>query len=232
MSRILVVPDIHDQVEKVERILSSFTYDKVIFLGDYFDSWTGTPKDAAKTAQWLIANFSNPNYTFLLGNHDLFYLYGEFPCSGNTFEKFRAIDNVIEDDRVKFNSYFKLCHWIGDWCLSHAGLHKTWFEHPISGITQSNTEELCKKALESIWSSSDPILLAGRSRGGPQRVGGIVWLDWSEFEPIENVNQIVGHTAGKEVRAKAGTASLNFCIDTHLNHVGVLEGGAFLIKDV
>jgi hypothetical protein len=53
----------------------------------------------------------------------------------------------------------------------------------------------------------------GRGRGGPARIGGLVWLDWNtEFTPIEGLNQIVGHSSGSEVRVKRGVNSINYCI--------------------
>jgi len=45
-------------------------------------------------------------------------------------------------------------------------------------------------------------------------VGGIFWCDFNaEFEPIEGLNQIFGHTAGKNIRVRHTETSKNFCID-------------------
>jgi hypothetical protein len=59
--------------------------------------------------------------------------------------------------------------------------------------------------LDRIVAGEDSDLLnVGASRGGYDRVGGPLWLDWSrEFRPVAGLNQIVGHTPARGVlRAK------------------------------
>lgn len=95
-----------------------------------------------------------------------------------------------------------------------------------------------------------PLFEAGWSRGGRQQHGGILWADWSEFSPVSGVNQIVGHTPHEvpEITVKlAGGAvkhynavewaynkhavlakqlqSVNYALDTHLNHFMVITDG-------
>jgi hypothetical protein len=38
-------------------------------------------------------------------------------------------------------------------------------------------------------------------------------MDWEMFEPVPGVNQIVGHTPGKQVREKTIPGSRNLCVD-------------------
>lgn len=75
----------------------------------------------------------------------------------------------------------------------------------------------------------------GACLGGPVHViGGPMTLNWNwEFEPIEGVNQIVGHTCGPKVREKSGPSSQNWCIDVHnTGVVGWIENGEFRIEQV
>ena len=60
---------------------------------------------------------------------------------------------------------------------------------------------MAESELDRIASGKDSHLLhVGPSRGGYDRVGGPLWLDWSrEFRPIAGLNQIVGHTPAKGV---------------------------------
>ena len=48
----------------------------------------------------------------------------------------------------------------------------------------------------------DPILGAGEDRGGLQRHGGPLWMDWGSLIPIPGIHQLVGHTADTEIREK------------------------------
>jgi hypothetical protein len=85
-------------------------------------------------------------------------------------------------------------------------------------------------------------------------VGGVTWLDWSrEFLPVAGWHQIVGHSPSRSVRAaftseastghwefrhepvaaevsdRTGYHSMNWCLDTHLKCVGIVEGNTFAI---
>jgi hypothetical protein len=80
---------------------------------------------------------------------------------------------------------------------------------------------------------------AGRSRGGPKKGGGIVWLDFKqEFQPIEGLKQIVGHTYHKNGRVNPhhldGNVNPadcdNLCIDNGLNEYIVFSNGKLEIK--
>lgn len=65
--------------------------------------------------------------------------------------------------------------------MSHAGFHPVWIKEP-------NVEKIlarCGKAMESAERRVvDPILGAGKDRGGPQEIGGPLWLDFGNFVPI------------------------------------------------
>ena len=70
--RTLIIPDIHQQIEHVDELLEreSGNYDRVTFLGDYFDSYDDSTS-IIRTANWLKDKIENyPDWTSLLGNHD------------------------------------------------------------------------------------------------------------------------------------------------------------------
>ena len=96
-------------------------------------------------------------------------------------------------------------------------------------------DNMAKEAISTLKDEQrvTPWLQAGRGRGGTGRVGGLDWLDWSsEFVPIEGLNQIVGHSSRPDVRTKTAANSYNICIDTHLNHVILMDGdGKIHLKD-
>ena len=54
-----------------------------------------------------------------------------------------------------------------------------------------------------------------------------------EFEPVEGLNQIVGHTRDITIREKTTQNSRNYCVDTHLNHVVLVnDDGTIAIEPV
>lgn len=221
--RTLIVPDVHEKVDKLERALKSTKHDKVVFLGDYFDKF-GQP-NTLEIATWLKHNLSNPNYTFLLGNHDVHYFFGLEQCSGFTHEKKITIRQVLTQSDISKFKFFELVD--NKWLCSHAGFHPGLFDTLLTTedqlkqfkTTQSKVLRLVSNGARHEW------IRAGVSRGGDAAEGGVTWLDFKDFQPIHGFNQIVGHTHRDFVREKHLSTSKNYCIDTGLNHAILIEDG-------
>ena len=109
--KIIVIPDIHNHVYWIENFLKGQKYDKVIFLGDYFDDFDDTHKDAEITANWLKNSLTYDNRIHLWGNHDLDYCYPknlELWCVGFTDEKCKTINSILKWDDWKKMKYFHI----------------------------------------------------------------------------------------------------------------------------
>jgi hypothetical protein len=206
--KILVIPDVHQKLEKVSLILENNSYDMLISLGDWFDDFYDTPEQAEKTAHYIVGLYSRlgERFVWLLGNHDVPYLYpalyDRYACSGNTSAKLKAIQNIFKGHKPLGYSP-KLAHVIEiDGCypliLSHAGVSEHHFGRPrrLKKAEAASVLELCEQALSlSEKNLSHHILKAGHARGGMESVGGINWLDWRhEYVPVKKLSQIVGHT--------------------------------------
>jgi hypothetical protein len=258
----VIVPDVHEQYEKLLKILAKYPGLWMVFLGDWFDSFANHGAPTTNTfaiCKWLQENIVNPLYTFLWGNHDLHYAFpiNDLCCSGWNRNKLAIIRNHIGDTMEGWKR-FKLFHWIGEaaneeekgnliqsneYLLSHAGLHP-YLLHPVYGFGKQYLQERAEEALyKARYEKTVTPMLAigpGRYTGARVRCGGVVWLDWNtEFTPVEGLNQIVGHTPADNVRTKmlrnkAGViVSANYCLDTHLNHVIlVFDDGTLQIENV
>src|ERR1035441_7570735 len=79
----------HDVLDRIEAIIADERADRIVFLGDYFDQFDDTPRDAARTAAWLAKSLTDPRRTHLIGNHDASYLWpvDSTYCPGFTWEK-------------------------------------------------------------------------------------------------------------------------------------------------
>lgn len=240
----VIIPDVHEQIGKLKKVIEKYDPDVewIVFLGDFFDTFKGLTWETHETTRWLADNLLNPKYVFVWGNHDLHYMMpiNAMICSGFDAKKLAIIRNILSDKHWK---QFKLAHFLWDqpepnedrneWLVSHAGLHP-YFIHPYHGWSRKYVAEQCEEAMYKLKYEQNvvPLLQCGRGRGGIARIGGIVWADWNrEFEPIEGLNQIVGHTPGDDVRTKVlrdksndpkkrgSVVSMNYNLDTHLNHV-------------
>lgn len=212
--------------------------DKVISAGDFFDDFNDTPEIAQRTAWFVNELLEHSNFTWIQSNHDQAYAYCKgkgsvFGCSGFTLEKQKAIKSAM-GDRLYQN---QLAYWTGiddgsdpkktdpnGFLISHAGLHPSFI--PPTGFSWGWLEKRLKEAQKKARANiPDPFLMAGMSRGGSEVYGGITWLDWSDFEPISDFRQILGHSPGAVPRRKVCPENMNdnWCLDTHLKHYGILN---------
>jgi hypothetical protein len=246
--RHLIIPDVHDKVERAQYILDHETYDRVVFLGDYFDDFRTGVSDAENTARYVLEWMRRKDTTLLLGNHD--YPYGwalwnaQSMCSGWTPDKHKAINKILAWHDWK---QFKLHYWADDThLLSHAGFHRELLykqdcpvRPQVDNILQRTLDELHGSVNDNPFlrrPSNRRIMEAGRMRGGDHEFGGIIWCDFSELDGIPGINQVVGHTARNHVRMtdhhSETDLTRDFCIDTHLEHYAILDNGSLSIVPV
>ena len=246
--KIVIVADPHNHHTKLDTILKKEDGDINICLGDWFDSFSlDDPSDYTATAKYLKDVFlPNPkNYT-LFGNHDIHYLFNTSVtwCSGYEPWKYKAIDKVLGSDRSSIREKF---HWfivVDDILLTHAGLDQRLL--PPVCVTnervfkyleeQSNDANIKININERHW-----FYEAGYARGGRNKSGGIVWCDFDEeFQPIDELKQIVGHTnqyrTGKAAQYhREGFTNIaesnNICIDCNLSQYITISNGKLELKN-
>jgi len=189
----IFIGDIHGKHEIVSRALDKDGLK--VFVGDFMDSFDRSVSDQEKCLLLVLDAIEKKEAISIFGNHELNYLMpSRHRCSGYSGRgKF-----MIQRHQKRINELFVPFYQpTPEWFISHAGLHP---EVSDRGYDFSDL--------------SSPAHWIGWVRGGRNPVGGIFWCDFnSEFKPLEGLNQIFGHTAGKEIRTKHGENSLNYCID-------------------
>lgn len=231
--KVAIIPDIHQDLTRlgiILRNLKSMGITKKVFLGDWFDTFDQDANTHLETAAFLSNILNDPDCVFIIGNHDVPYAFNPsiFPCPGYTDQNKAYIKSILD---IRHWSKFKLAHKVGSYWCSHAGMHPTLFR-PI-GLDDSELDDYITKELEyafnCAWNNCDtPWMKWGKDRGGRtyQSFGGITWLHFSSFEPIDNVNQIFGHTNAYKPRHIYSPKSDNWCIDTKLNYFLVVDDEA------
>ena len=257
--RTLVITDIHLNFIRAQRVIDSVPHDKLVLTGDYFDAYGATVTQTENTAIWLKEKIlHNPKCVALLGNHDTTYVFNNmnFACSGYSPSYQEVINKVFnDDDRSRFGVY----HIDQGFAFSHAGLTNPLWKQLSEKFAKNEGEttlsffddimSLCAKdAIINAKEGKNALLFsAGWDRGGLNKDGGINWVDWDNFSPINGVNQIVGHSIRRVpqilVQYKGGgyikqdvteyyknksnkeTLSISYDLDTHLNHYAVIEDG-------
>lgn len=186
------------------------TFDKVIFLGDYVDSYD-------KTNNQILDNFEKivelkkqypDNVILLLGNHEASYFYDE-RCSGYRGDMHADINDILR----KNIDFFQIAFQINNTIWTHAGIHKDWWEYYALPIIEEKIVKrytpyliLCDTIADQLnlmQEFNEPILrMVGHDRGGVGKVGGPLWVDKKTLyrKPIEGYHQIVGHTVGRDIK--------------------------------
>jgi len=178
-------------------------WDKIIFVGDYFDSFViGNLEMKTVFADIIrLKRAFMDKIVLLIGNHDLHYIDSKHRCSGFRPEMYYDFNDTLRENR----DLFKAAHQEGTFLWTHAGLTDSmWNLHCMPRLTQAKkegvydpTELKYDEALQFLYEMQFmPIFWAGRGRGGYSSVPGIFWADKRELikDPLKGINQIVGHT--------------------------------------
>jgi len=217
----LVIPDIHQAIGRAEYLLRNMKYDSVVFLGDYFDSFRKV-FSAIETAKWLREKLEkNDNYTFLVGNHDVHYLYAgssyEYSYTGYQSEYALEVNMILSPYLDRFNFIIT----VGDYVLTHAGITRELMPANPGPNVFSDLNESIKNGVNT--GTIDEYLMAGMDRGGRQPHGGITWCDIRSFRPTVGVNQMFGHSQRPEPVTICGENSTNHMIDCDMRVVAYLH---------
>lgn len=229
---ILVLSDPHQDVDRLERILLKESYDTVVCLGDWWDSWhKNTDQYVIDTCKFLVEWLPKSNFFSVIGNHDVPYLFNNINTACGGCNRGQLVRATFGDQLIKFREMFKWYIWIDNFLCTHAGVHPVHFS-PQFKVTKKNVTTWLDKEIKSAEivlpaGGSHWMCSAGQARCGRLPKGGITWLDFDEeFEPIKGLKQIVGHTAHKNV-VSIGS---NYDIDCFLNEWITIRNGKVTLR--
>ena len=218
--RVITIPDLHGK--DCWKKIAPDEYDKIIFLGDYADSFTISSVEIIKNIEEIIEfKTSNPNKVeLLLGNHDMHYLYyPAFRCAGFSWKTQVPLTKLFRENRELFNFAFQIDNHL--W--THAGVSNSWFKDNYVKFEELIKEEW-KSELAGIFNKlggKDIHILTTVSflRDGDSMHGGILWADLKETynDYLDGFHQYVGHTKVPGIsrfRNEAGSICYLDCLDT------------------
>lgn len=240
----LVWSDIHNRID----ILSSHldknfdSYDEVVFLGDWFDSFNEKSSQTEASASYLKELLKFDKCIFLFGNHDIHYAQPALISlsPGFSHEKLDLIDKILDKD--EWNN-FRMFYKTQVFYCSHAGLSEEIFG---SKLDEGDLDKLFKLELANYRNNNPSRYIGDLSKFSK----GVLWCRYNDFKPINNYNQIFGHTIldnpkTKYIRTKGDgkleyrnqklneyrknppkmnkISSQNWCIDTNNRHYIIIE---------
>lgn len=195
-------------------------YDKVIFLGDYVDSFNESNDGIYNNLKEVIElKKDNPDKVVLIiGNHDLHYIHAlgdiKVRCSGFRPEAYHDLHDLFNNNLNLFQVIYQHNNYI--WL--HAGIHKGWYKWSAQPeIMELGLEnKTISEQITALYKyNKDSIFDVGYMRGGFKNVGGPFWVDKSLLspKPLEHYHQIVGHNridAIKTINIEDNT-SITYC---------------------
>lgn len=191
--------DLHGDKEFFDWVVKTYSGSHwLVFLGDVLDSFEFHIKSQHYIFEKILADTLGGKYDFIIGNHELSYLYRHLKASGWTHQTSKFINSFTLDSE-QWLKPFKTHKYYPDnkLLITHAGLTKSiWDEKELNFYTLA--EELKVAEL----SSTSWLCDIGSCRGGLAKVGGIFWCDWNEeFEHIPELNQVFGHTVVRNIES-------------------------------
>jgi hypothetical protein len=182
--KVAVIPDIHGSTEwkKIKDRLDEF--DKIVFLGDFFDSWTNIWPDQGENFKEIIElkKIYPDKIELLLGNHDTQYIHG-WRCSGHQEDRKLEIKGILGENKDLFSIVFIYKNWI----FSHAGVSQTWLD---------NWEIKPEEINDLYLTNPKCVAHTGNSPSGDDPRNGPLWIRPRSLNkyPAKGYSQIIGHT--------------------------------------
>ena len=245
MSKILCIPDFHQDLPFVQKILDKELnkVDKIIFLGDEFDSFD--PKSTIKEVCLFLNKLQldlKEKLIFLKGNHSLCYYfhyerasklkkleseYNHFYCSGYTKSKAYDIGKYLSREFIENT---KLAHFEDGVLYTHAGARPELFKIKDGKYNVQGFLKECER-LNKSWKFEPlhPFLSIGQSRGGCSEFGGLTWCDEKrEFKTCEELPfQCFGHTPQYDYPKLTNKYC---CLDVGQTYYAIIQNGQIEIK--
>jgi hypothetical protein len=217
----IIIGDIHGR--DIWNSIDISKYDKVVFLGDYVDSFTISDEAILKNFQQItdLKKREPEKVVLLLGNHDVQYLlYPHHRCSGFRASMQKGLTYLFDKDKALFSMAYQYKNYL----FTHAGISTVWYKElmrlPLAAELNKTSENLADLINQLAGTRGAYILHSvGYHRGGKGH-GGVLWADRMETitDMIDGYHQVVGHTAMDEVTRNAYPGTSITYIDVLQHH--------------
>ena len=184
--------------------------DKIIFIGDYVDSFTVTNVIMLQNLEEIVhfKKIVGDRVVLLLGNHDVQYILNNLGCSGYRPEMRPDLYKLFADNESLFSMAYQVEASNGDSYLwTHAGVTSGWLdqlkdemfnEHfRFFEIVEDRKPQTIADMLNLAWELNMQVLhsVDGDS-GGWSKWAGPLWVRPRKLNSkyLDKISQIVGHT--------------------------------------
>jgi hypothetical protein len=227
--RIIVISDCHGR-DTWKRIVKKETYDKVVFIGDYLDSFNITYNEI-KTNFNNIIDFKTKNtdkVELLIGNHELHYI----PQLGEKYSGFLSYAmfdySMILLPAIQ-NELIKVAYSYENLLFTHAGVSKTWCENNDVIVDETLVQQLNDLLLYTpkVFKFKSGV---NRSEYGDDICQSPLWIRPKSLKTdlIDGYIQIVGHTYQENINIDSNI----IITDTNNKEYLIYDNGVFSVGNV
>lgn len=196
--RIITISDIHGRDCWLRVNVEQF--DRVIFLGDYTDSYEFSDTDILENLQRIVQlKQAHPEKVVLLiGNHDAQYIhFPHYRCSGFRPSMQAALSALF----TAHQAFFQIAHQESNYLFTHAGVSNRWLSHlpkdnHRAGLNLDSQLADSMNRMHQDRMLRTALFDVSYLRGGSDEAGGPVWADKRETttDYLPGLHQVVGHT--------------------------------------
>jgi predicted phosphodiesterase len=210
--RIIALGDTHGRLIWKEIVKKEADADKIIFIGDYFDTHYDVSGKQQIDNFKEIVEFKKNNIekvVLLVGNHDFHYMKG-IPENYSGYQSIHSLEIGELLEKALREDLLQMCFTHGKYVFTHAGVTKTWAK--ANDIDLNNLEgsinDLFKyKPLRFCFTSG-----WNYSQTGDDVTQTPIWvrLGALNYDAIDDIVYVVGHTT----HATLNISSIFIAIDT------------------
>lgn len=209
--KIIAVGDTHGRDTWKKILEKEKSFDKWVFIGDYFDTHYDISVDQQIQNFKEILEFKKNNMdqvVLLLGNHDFHYL-NEAQEKYSGFQAFKYVDiNEILQPAVK-SGLVQMCFTHGKYIFTHAGVTKTWAL--VNKIRTNHLEEDINNKLHEDAAAFRFTMGYNYSQTGNDVTQSPIWVRIpSLFEDhLPDVKYVIGHTTQETLVITEGIIAID-----------------------
>lgn len=220
--RALYIGDIHGKTDWKWVLSSVNEFDKIVFVGDYVDSFTISSSAIIKNLRDIIAfKIKHPDKVeLLLGNHDYAYVFNRSFTSGFRPEAYLDIKRTFDENWDLFNVAWGYDDGKKYTLATHAGLTNTYKVDYVDSLFEETGSLLSRfyeskedyesapihEVLNLLKDNMMYLWVVSYSRGGSFNTGSVIWADKHNLltDHFPGIDQVVGHTASHYVQKFRG----------------------------
>lgn len=214
----LILGDIHGKTIWKDIVQLNYDVDRVIFIGDYFDSFEHSAAEQIFNFNEII-NYKkqiNQEVVLLIGNHDHHYFrkIGYTGTSGFQHKHALQISQYIEENKM----HLQMAYQFDQILCTHAGVCET-FLNQYFGKEGWKTKTIANQLNQLFEENPNAFEFNGWEPSGDNIGQTPIWirprsLMMDSKNLRKKIIQVVGHTHMKQIPSDASTNGRYFFIDT------------------